>query len=79
LLGFVSFDGRVWYREWNPTIPKQPSGDFRGVVDIEDVVLRMLRQRIWRVLMGVVELREMLRACDRIREMSRSSSRGPDF
>jgi hypothetical protein len=41
-------------REWNPTIPKQPSGDFREVVDIEDVVLRMLRQRIWRVLMGLL-------------------------
>jgi hypothetical protein len=64
--GFVSFDVLGWCREWKRTIPKQPSGDFRGVDDIVEVVLRMLRQRIWRVLMElwgwVVRLREMLRA-----------------
>jgi hypothetical protein len=50
----VSLEGKVWCREWNPTIPKQPSGDLRGVVIADDVVLRMLRQRIWRVLMELL-------------------------
>jgi hypothetical protein len=52
--GFVSFDVLRWCGEWNPTIPKQPSGDFRGVEVIVEVVLRMLRQRIWRVLMELL-------------------------
>ena len=34
----VSFSGRGLCREWNPTVPKQPSGILEAMVDVVDVV-----------------------------------------
>lgn len=41
----VSFSGRGLCREWNPTIPKQPSGILEAMVDVVDCdAWKMLRQ-----------------------------------
>lgn len=52
------FEEDVMCREWNPTIPKQPSGEVEAMF-LE--ALKMLRQSIWRPPMDLCVCRVMKR------------------